>query len=701
MQRISKRTLSSLLTTVFVVSCTNQVHNIDDGKFSTKSVSGLNPTAIPSSILSKSEIDARLNAKPNLNAPVMEKEINMTSKLEDEKEITFGNPSVDEMDENSTSITVIYHNSHKMRIRNGSKKVLSLNNSNEVDKINTVLDKYKVVNKNTEVKSIDEENKADEDETRISKIFVKSKIPNRQSIHYYDFPKGTDFKSLLRELRSFSSVRSVLVNGILKPDYTSTLLSRNTPSGTGISPSYPNIAPTDPLFTPGSESNDWWYFKRHRIFESWGLYGSTIKPKIAIIDGGLDITATNLDKPTYSNGFSVNVNSSGQLYETQGDVSETDGHGTTMASVAGSQKNDGFGLAGVLPGVIILPIKVSQSGTDRYRCLSRAIDLAANDSSVDVINMSLNDGQSPNNHPLTYIPGIKSSIVNAVSLGKVVVITAGNDERSLDADGIQSLAGVIVVGGSENDTTTNRSIAWQRGYSSSFDPNDGTGSNYGNLVDITAGARILAYNTFNYNYTSTLGTSVAAPMVSVAAGMVKKFASANGNNLTPDQIKSILIGTATIGGYNPGYGPTKSTRYYGKNLNNSSINVNGQANIRDLNIFNALIVARNIGQYEAITRVFNSDDNIQATSGLDWANWYAYEEYKNDAFYGLSGLNGNTLNFRTYNISGGYAFGYQVYKNKQLNNEAFDGLAGIIGANNNAGAPANVFLAPYNFQIKY
>lgn len=695
MREITKTNVSGIVAMLFIVACSNQTQlTSNESKFFTKAIS--NPTPTPSKVLSSSEMDAMINAKPPLNAPVLEKEISIFNKPEEEQEITFDNPAIDQIDENSTSITVIYHNKHKMRVKNGDKKVSSSISLNEIDKVNAVLDKYGVISHSSQSDAVCDSNKADDDEIRMSNTFKKSQIPNRQSIHYYDFPKGTDFKSLLKELRGFSTIRSVHIDGKIKSDLVFTLLSRNTPSGVGSSPIYQNTQPTDPLFSSTSESTDWWYFRRHRIFESWGLYGNTAKPRIAIIDSGFDTTST--EKPNYQGGFSVSVNSSGQTYETQGDLSDPTGHGTIVASVAGAPKDNAVGFSGVLPGVQILPIKIpletsSVSLQNQEKCLARAIYLAANNSLVSVINIS----SSFNGIPLTGTASLKLEIMNAVSLGKIVVITAGNDEKDLNPFNIQSLPGVIVVGGSENDSSTNRSVVWKTNTMGDSNPNDGVGSNYGNIVDITAGARFKVASGIPGGNGINIGTSIAAPIISVAAGMVKVFSSSlYGTTLTPDQIKSILIGTSTLGGYNAGAGPAKSIKYYGKNLNNPAINVNGQSNIRDLNLFNSLIVAKNISQYDAITRVFNGDDYIQAAVGGNWQNYYEYEPYKNDTFYGINGLTTNSLNFKTYNTSGGYAYGYQVYKNKKLNNEVFDGLSGIIGAQNNSGMPSGVF-APYNF----
>lgn len=300
----------------------------------------------------------------------------------------------------------------------------------------------------------------------------------------------------------------------------------------------------------------------------------------------------------------------------------------------------------------ILPIKIpvgkaSVSGNDQIKCMARAIYLAANNNFVDVINLSSSTnpgaiGTIPSGtRPNIGTASLRLEIMNAVSLNKIVVTTAGDDEKNLDQYNTQSLPGVIVVGGSENDATTNRSVAWRTSSLGNSSISDSNGSCYGIIVDMIAGARFSAYSG---GYGTQVKTSISAPIVSVAAGMVKSFAANQSNiSLTPDQVKSILIGTATLGGDTPGAGPTKSTRYFGKDLNKPSINVNGQSNIRDLNLFNALIVAKNVSKYDAITRTFNGDDYLYPYYGGNSNNAYGWEPYKNDTFYGLSGLGTNSM----------------------------------------------------------
>lgn len=195
MQSLSKKTISFIATTMFVVACNNQVENSlvkNDDKFSTKA---LFPTPEKSTVLSKAEMDAILTFKPPVNTIGVQNQPIISSKIEDEKEITFDNPNIDEIGDNATSITVIYHNKYKMRVRRGHKKILSSTDSFEMNKTSSVLEKYGVLNSTNQSEFMNiAENKSDEDEIRMEKTFKKTQVPNRQSIHLYDFPKGTDFK---------------------------------------------------------------------------------------------------------------------------------------------------------------------------------------------------------------------------------------------------------------------------------------------------------------------------------------------------------------------------------------------------------------------------------------------------------------------------------------------------------------------------
>ena len=73
-------------------------------------------------------------------------------------------------------------------------------------------------------------------------------------------------------------------------------------------------------------------------------------------------------------------------------------------------------------------------------------------------------------------------------------------------------------------------------------------------------------------------------------------------------------------------------------------------------------------------------------------NQYASTGYGFNQFWGVNGIStGDVLSFNTYNTGGGYAYGYQVYKNSLLNGERYEGVVGISGAEGNASKPVGYY----------
>lgn len=720
-----KRKLAILLSGLLVVACSTQNLSNDNKSFSTKG--SIVPNPKPSDSFSKEDLMeiSKRNEKPPTNPIQEEKETSMPDVKNELDGFDYDLGIPKSLPKDTTIINIIFSNKYNVRVDKENKKVKSINNG-QLSKLNKILEKYNVLS----IGDLKGRNETEEDATRsceeINKKSLKSEYPNSMSIHRYVFPEGTDFDSLLEELRNVEGIRTVEAEGRYEVTSTATLLSRKVNSGTNY-PNYSNNPPSDLGFSSTDENDAWYHFRKHRVFESWGLYGSTAKPTIGIIDIGFDVSDQALDKPNYlSTGFSIEpVFNNGVIVQntytklngtsnTQAQAPATSAHGTSVASVAGSPIN-GQLWCGVLPSVNIVPVKVPTSanvGYDNYSYyLAQAIRELAN-SSVDVISISLADISVLGNYqlPIIYKSVVKQAIQFAISQNKVVAIGAGNDKRNLNDYGITSMDGLLIVGGSEIDTSTNKNVAWS---TSNTDPITGqilSGSSYGDAIDMTASSYHIATTTYNpstniRHYGAAIGTSFSTPMVAVTAGMVKKINS----TLNPSSIKSILVGTANLGRYDKGYSTSTPafSNLLGKDLSSSSTNVKGRIHIRDLNMFNALIVAKNINNYNAITRLFNTDDNIQATDAGLWGNWYGYESYNTDTFFGLNSLtSGTALNFRTFNaVSGsGYTYGYQVYKNKNnvksLSSEIFDGIAGVYGANNNSsvsGTGTSTILAPKNW----
>ncbi|RZK02123.1 MAG: hypothetical protein EOO43_23525, partial [Flavobacterium sp.] len=160
---------------------------------------------------------------------------------------------------------------------------------------------------------------------------------------------------------------------------------------------------------------------------------------------------------------------------------------------------------------------------------------------------------------------------------------------------------------------TGRYIAWK--------DSDTFGTNYfsgptgtGNPISLAAAAqRVGAYmyipsqgaHYFNPNVS---GTSVASPLVAMTMAMMKILNS----SLSVPELKNIVTHTSTLRTYSNTQNYV-TPRYLGKNLEVSTINQGSKVGIRDLNMYNALVVAFNKKYYSHIVRSHNIGDEIYSS----------------------------------------------------------------------------------------
>jgi serine protease len=221
-------------------------------------------------------------------------------------------------------------------------------------------------------------------------------------------------------------------------------------------------------------------------------------------------------------------------------------HGLHVAGTIAAMTNNGVGVAGVAPGVKILPVRVlgqcGGSNLDIADAILWAAGLPvdgvpANPHPARVINLSLG-GMGPCD--AAYADAIRS----ARQQGVTVVVSAGNSD--LDASGFRpaNCEGVISV------AATNRA-----GARALFRQGGGAGSNFGASVKIAApGGETYAtpdngvLSTMNDGirqpgndtYKAYQGTSMAAPHVAgVVALMYQAYPS-----ISPDEVLSILRSTS-------------------------------------------------------------------------------------------------------------------------------------------------------------
>ena len=139
--------------------------------------------------------------------------------------------------------------------------------------------------------------------------------------------------------------------------------------------------------------------------ETWGR-----GIRIAVLDSGI------APDPTFEGGRVQYLNIG---FGTLPGNGPTDGHGTSVASLAAGSATDAAGLA---PGAAVMSIRVTDSnGVSDIFTVAQAI-LAAANSGVSIINLSMGSYATA--------PVLNNAISYAIERGAVIVAAAGNDQAS-------------------------------------------------------------------------------------------------------------------------------------------------------------------------------------------------------------------------------------------------------------------------------
>lgn len=262
-----------------------------------------------------------------------------------------------------------------------------------------------------------------------------------------------------------------------------------------------------------------WCMKMIGMEAAWksGLTGRGVR--VAVIDGGVTTKTNDIDPSRLLSGKC--------LVDGVTSTEDTNGHGTFIAGIIGATKDNGVGIAGVAPGVTIVPIKITTDGTNEDGIGARGIYAAVDEFNCDVINYS-----SGAKKPST---GIHEAIQYAVSKGVIVVCSTGNDGTSnLHYPG--AFSETIGVG------SVNQ--AMER---SSF-------SHTNNSIFVVApGEDVTSLSTRPSAVRSSSGTSFSAPFVAGLAALLKQAHP----QMNTDDFKEILkMSSKDLGkeGYDVEYG---------------------------------------------------------------------------------------------------------------------------------------------------
>ena len=186
---------------------------------------------------------------------------------------------------------------------------------------------------------------------------------------------------------------------------TSELLSLRSGSTIAGSPAFPNE-----VDTPLGEYAWGWQKVGGEIIWSQALSTANV----CLIDTGVDtahpeFTGLTLPGYDYVNGDAV--------------PNDDNGHGTHLAGIIIAKANNGAGTAIGIANTKLVPVKAANAqGWGTSFNVSAALTFCAAQKTVKVINLSLT---SPNPDALVY-----GRLKNAITLGKLVVVAAGNDSKS-------------------------------------------------------------------------------------------------------------------------------------------------------------------------------------------------------------------------------------------------------------------------------
>ncbi len=200
-------------------------------------------------------------------------------------------------------------------------------------------------------------------------------------------------------------------------------------------------------------------------------------------------------------------------------------HGTGVAGVIASIRNNNKGIDGIASAVKIMPIRVVPDGDERDKDIALAIMYAV-DNGARIINMSFGKKLSPQK------AFVDSAIRYAEQHNVLLVHSSGNDGLNLEVsetfpsdrymNGMEA-TNLICVGAS--------SIKPDKALAAGF-------SNYGkNRVDIFAPGENISVPDTGNTYDIVDGTSFSAPVVSGIAAVILSYYP----EFTPQQVIDILI----------------------------------------------------------------------------------------------------------------------------------------------------------------
>lgn len=201
-------------------------------------------------------------------------------------------------------------------------------------------------------------------------------------------------------------------------------------------------------------------------------------------------------------------------------------HGTHVAGIVGAVRDNAIGIMGVADHVRIMVVRTVPDGDERDKDVANAIRYAA-DNGAKVVNMSFGKGYSWDKR------AVDDAVKYAVSKDVLLIHAAGNEGKDLekgdnyptrvyeDSSGLATAWIEVGASGPDDDSTLVAPF-----------------SNYGKTkVDVFAPGVAIYSTTPGSHYANHDGTSMAAPVVTGLAALIREYYP----KLTALQVKDIIL----------------------------------------------------------------------------------------------------------------------------------------------------------------
>lgn len=262
----------------------------------------------------------------------------------------------------------------------------------------------------------------------------------------------------------------------------------------------PPEIPNDLLF-----SEYQWNLPITETNRGWKLSKGSNDVIVGVVDTGVDLSHPDL-KGRLLKGYNV-------IAPDEEPIDDV-GHGTHVAGIISANVNNGEGIAGMMWGGKILPVKaLDKSGSGTTYSVAQGIIWAA-DNGAKVINLSLGnyaDAQF-----------LHEAIKYAYDKDVVLVAATGNDNTERPG---YPAAYPEVLSVSATDYNLNKA---------SF-------SNYGDYVDVVAPGESIASTYPDNQYAALSGTSMASPHVAALAALIRSVNPELRNTEVMDIIRNNVI----------------------------------------------------------------------------------------------------------------------------------------------------------------